>query len=150
MMEGSLAAEPAVTAHRLRWITDDHPPGFEETIGRIRYRPCALRARVSLSGLPVEPALAQQKPATVAPDHAAKMAEGLELFKDRVRPLLIAQCLECHGGKAKKGDFDLSDRKPLHRKRHDRRRRQGEPALCADHSRRRAAHAFEEAEAFGR
>ena len=62
---------------------------------------------------PVEPALAQQKPGAVAPDHAAKMAEGLKLFKDRVRPLLIAQCLECHGGKAKKGDFDLSDRKPL-------------------------------------
>ena len=26
---------------------------------------------------------------------------------------MIAQCLDCHGGKAKKGDFDLSDRKPL-------------------------------------
>ena len=41
------------------------------------------------------------------------MAEGLSLFKERVRPVLISQCLECHGGKAKKGDFDLSDRKPL-------------------------------------
>ncbi len=41
------------------------------------------------------------------------MAQGLALFKERVRPLLIAQCLDCHGGKAKKGDFDLSDRKPL-------------------------------------
>jgi mono/diheme cytochrome c family protein len=58
-------------------------------------------------------AQAQQKPATVPPDHATKMAQGLALFKERVRPLLIAQCLECHGGKAKKGDFDLSDRKPL-------------------------------------
>ena len=55
----------------------------------------------------------QQKPATVPPDHATKMAEGLALFKDRVRPLLITQCLECHGGKAKKGDLDLSDRKLL-------------------------------------
>ena len=41
------------------------------------------------------------------------MAQGLVLFKERVRPLLISQCLDCHGGKAKKGDFDLSDRKPL-------------------------------------
>ena len=58
-------------------------------------------------------AQAQQKPAPVPPDHAAKMAEGLKLFKERVRPLLIAQCLDCHGGKAKKADFDLSDRKTL-------------------------------------
>ena len=55
----------------------------------------------------------QQKPGVVPPDHAAKMAQGLALFKERVRPVLISQCLECHGGKAKKGDFDLSDRKPL-------------------------------------
>ena len=59
------------------------------------------------------PARAQQKPPPVAPDHAAKMAQGLALFKERVRPLLIAQCLPCHGGQARKGDFDLSDRKPL-------------------------------------
>ena len=64
-------------------------------------------------GHPCRFAQAQQKPASVPPDHAAKMAQGLALFKERVRPLLIAQCLECHGGKAKKGDFDLSDRKPL-------------------------------------
>ena len=41
------------------------------------------------------------------------MAQGLALFKERVRPLLIAHCLDCHGGKTKKGDFDLSDRAPL-------------------------------------
>ena len=61
----------------------------------------------------LSPAQAQQKPVPVSPNHAAKMAEGLALFAQRVRPLLIAQCLECHGGKAKKGDLDLSDRKPL-------------------------------------
>ena len=66
-----------------------------------------------LAVCPVAVARAQQKPASVPPDHATKMAQGLALFKDRVRPLLIAQCLDCHGGKAKKGDFDLSDRKPL-------------------------------------
>jgi mono/diheme cytochrome c family protein len=58
-------------------------------------------------------AYAQEKPAAVPPDHAAKMAQGLALFKERVRPLLIAQCVDCHGGKAKKGELDLSDRKPL-------------------------------------
>jgi mono/diheme cytochrome c family protein len=58
-------------------------------------------------------AFGQSKPAAVPPDHASKMAQGLALFKERVRPILIGQCLDCHGGKAKKGDFDLSDRKPL-------------------------------------
>jgi hypothetical protein len=61
----------------------------------------------------IDLAQAEQKPTPVPPDHAAKMAEGLAVFKQRVRPLLIAQCLECHGGKAKKGDFDLSDRERL-------------------------------------
>jgi cytochrome c553 len=49
----------------------------------------------------------------VPPDHAAQMAKGTALFKEKVRPVLVAHCLECHGGKATKGDLDLSDRKPL-------------------------------------
>ena len=49
----------------------------------------------------------------VPPDHARSMQQGLALFKEKVRPVLVRQCLECHGGKAKKGDLDLSDRKPL-------------------------------------
>ncbi len=52
-------------------------------------------------------------PAAVPPEHAANMQKGLALFKEKVRPVLIAKCLDCHGGKATKGDFDLSDRKPL-------------------------------------
>jgi mono/diheme cytochrome c family protein len=68
---------------------------------------------LGLASAPLQVAHAQQKPVAVPPDHATKMAQGLALFKERVRPLLIAQCLDCHGGKAKKGDFDLSDRKPL-------------------------------------
>jgi mono/diheme cytochrome c family protein len=68
---------------------------------------------IGLTCAPVSFAQTQQKPAPVPPDHAAKMAQGLALFKERVRPLLIAQCLDCHGGKAKKADFDLSDRKTL-------------------------------------
>ena len=35
------------------------------------------------------------------------------MFKEQVRPILIKHCLDCHGGKTTKGDFDLSDRKPL-------------------------------------
>ena len=40
-------------------------------------------------------------------------ATGLNLFKQKVRPVLIQHCLNCHGGNAKKGGLDLSDRKPL-------------------------------------
>ena len=41
------------------------------------------------------------------------MQQGLALFKAKVRPVLVQHCLDCHGGKAKKGGLDLSDRKPL-------------------------------------
>ncbi len=54
----------------------------------------------------------RQKPA-VPPDHARNMQEGLALFKAKVRPVLLQHCLDCHGGKATKGDLDLSDREPL-------------------------------------
>ena len=57
-------------------------------------------------------AIAQAPPA-VSANHAKEMEEGLAIFKAKVRPALIASCLECHGGKSKKADFDLSDRKPL-------------------------------------
>ncbi len=50
---------------------------------------------------------------TVSPEHARNMQEGLALFKAKVRPVLVQQCLSCHGGKSTKGDLDLSDREPL-------------------------------------
>ncbi len=53
-----------------------------------------------------------EKPA-VSPEHARYMQEGLALFKAKVRPVLVERCLDCHGGKATKGDLDLSDREPL-------------------------------------
>src|SRR3954454_17382619 len=53
------------------------------------------------------------KGGAVPPDHARRMSEGLALFKQHVRPVLIRHCLDCHGGKAVKGNLDLSDRKPL-------------------------------------
>ncbi len=68
----------------------------------------ALVFVLALSATASLPAIAQ-----VPPDHAAKMQRGIELFKAKVRPILVTHCLDCHGGKAIKGDLDLSDRKPL-------------------------------------
>src|SRR5688572_17758996 len=44
------------------------------------------------------------------PDHAAKMARGLDLFRAEIAPLLKERCLTCHGGEKRKGEFDLSTR----------------------------------------
>ncbi|MCR9120031.1 MAG: DUF1549 domain-containing protein, partial [bacterium] len=45
--------------------------------------------------------------------HAEKMAAGLALFKSEVRPVLMSQCLRCHGGEDTEADFDLSTRELL-------------------------------------
>ena len=47
------------------------------------------------------------------PEHAKKAAESLALFKEYVKPILVKHCLDCHGGKAIKADFDLSTREKL-------------------------------------
>src|SRR5271165_5935759 len=49
----------------------------------------------------------------VSADHAAKMAQGLELFKKHVRPILEQRCLRCHGGKSVESELDLTDRDGL-------------------------------------
>jgi hypothetical protein len=49
----------------------------------------------------------------VDPDHAAKMAKGLDLFKKEVRGVLTQKCLRCHGGKKTESEFDLVDRNLL-------------------------------------
>src|SRR5262245_20110652 len=49
----------------------------------------------------------------VAGDHATKMARGLDLFKQHIRPLLMEKCVRCHGGKATESEFDLTDRDGL-------------------------------------
>lgn len=46
-------------------------------------------------------------------DHAVRMERGLERFKNEIRPLLIANCVECHGGESTKGAFDLATREGL-------------------------------------
>jgi mono/diheme cytochrome c family protein len=53
------------------------------------------------------------KKADLDPEHAAKMAKGLEIFKQHVKPILAERCLRCHGGKAVESDLDLSDRDAL-------------------------------------
>ena len=52
-------------------------------------------------------------PRKVSADHARRAKAGLKLFRERVRPVFIKQCLKCHGGKTTKGDFDLSSRAAL-------------------------------------
>jgi cytochrome c553 len=51
--------------------------------------------------------------APLAADHAERMKAGLELFKEHVRADLTTHCLECHGGKSTKADFDISSREAL-------------------------------------
>jgi mono/diheme cytochrome c family protein len=76
-------------------------------------RPSRMFWIVLILGLWTSNAAVRAQPATVPPDHAERMKEGLELFKSQVRPVLFEQCLECHGGKSIKGRFDLSTREAL-------------------------------------
>lgn len=46
-------------------------------------------------------------------DHAEKMARGLVIFRKHVRPVLIQQCVKCHGGQTIESEFDLTDRGKL-------------------------------------
>jgi hypothetical protein len=47
------------------------------------------------------------------PAHAEKMQAGLDLFKSRVREVLIKQCVDCHGGPEVESQLDLATRKGL-------------------------------------
>ncbi len=47
------------------------------------------------------------------PNHAAKFARGQELFRTRVRELLVGHCLNCHGGGEIESEFDLSTREKM-------------------------------------
>jgi mono/diheme cytochrome c family protein len=61
-------------------------------------------------GLALVAALVAQPKEPIDPDHAAKMTRGLEIFKQHVKPLLVKNCLRCHGGQTVESGFDLSDR----------------------------------------
>ncbi len=52
-------------------------------------------------------------PAPLDPQHAQKMAKGLEIFKSDVRQQLVEHCLACHGGEKVKADFNLATREDL-------------------------------------
>lgn len=45
---------------------------------------------------------------SIDPDHAAKRAKGLELFRTDVRDVLKQKCLSCHGGDATEGKLNLA------------------------------------------
>jgi cytochrome c553 len=57
--------------------------------------------------------LASAQEQTLSPDHAAKMAKGLALYKSSIRPFLEERCFKCHGGKMVESEFDLGDREGL-------------------------------------
>ncbi len=74
---------------------------------------CGLSA-VSLAviiGLSCPTIADEQK--TLPADHPERAKKGVALFKESVRTTLIKHCLDCHGGKSVKGDFDLSSREAL-------------------------------------
>ncbi|MFV0446314.1 MAG: PSD1 and planctomycete cytochrome C domain-containing protein [Planctomycetaceae bacterium] len=50
--------------------------------------------------------------ATVVKNESPSQA-SVEFFQQKVKPLLVAHCLDCHGGKSVKGDFDLATREKL-------------------------------------
>jgi len=54
-----------------------------------------------------------ESPPAVEKDHAAKMAQGLAVFKKHVRPVLLEHCVKCHGGQTVESEFDLTDREKL-------------------------------------
>jgi hypothetical protein len=66
-----------------------------------------------LSAVAVAVAAAVLAAPPVPPDHAAKMAKGTEVFKTHIRPVLVKECLRCHGGEATEAEFDLTDRDRL-------------------------------------
>jgi mono/diheme cytochrome c family protein len=56
---------------------------------------------------------AERKVKEVPANHAERMKQGLALFQSQVRKVLIDNCLECHGAKKVRGDFDLSTRQSM-------------------------------------
>src|SRR5438034_2866435 len=78
-----------------------------------RFRVLRLAIASGLCTTLIGAALWAQTKDPIDPAHAAKMAKGLDVFKQHVRPLLEQKCLRCHGGKSVENDFDLSDREHL-------------------------------------
>ena len=51
--------------------------------------------------------------APLDPNHAEKMARGLEVFGGGVKATLKEHCVKCHGGERIESEFDLTDRDRL-------------------------------------
>lgn len=74
-----------------------------------RSRRCAGASGLALLGLVSTVASAQN----IDGEHAMRMERGLELFKGKVRQVLVDNCLSCHGGGQTLGGLDLSSRDAL-------------------------------------
>jgi cytochrome c553 len=75
-----------------------------------------LLAVALLVALPAENwVVAAGKSAEAVPaDHARQMAEGLAIFTQYVRPVLVKRCLKCHGGETEiQSGFNLATREGL-------------------------------------
>ncbi|MEM7559178.1 MAG: PSD1 and planctomycete cytochrome C domain-containing protein [Planctomycetota bacterium] len=72
-----------------------------------------LLALLACSQLSLVASAQQDVAAKPKPDHAVKMKAGTELFRETIRPALVANCLKCHGGEKVRSGFDLSTRKLL-------------------------------------
>ncbi|REJ89614.1 MAG: DUF1549 domain-containing protein [Planctomycetota bacterium] len=68
---------------------------------------------LAASAASVLPADEKAEKPQVDPQHVEKTNQGLALFKQEVRSLLVNECLRCHGGDDTEGEFDLSTRETL-------------------------------------
>lgn len=63
--------------------------------------------------LPDRPVHAQATNTAVEPDHAARRAKGLEVFRTQVRSVLKQKCVLCHGGESTEAKLDLTTQEGL-------------------------------------
>lgn len=75
-------------------------------------RPAVPAAAIFLTLIVALP-LSAQIDSVVEANHPEKARRGLALFGSDVRRILKEHCLNCHGGKSTKADFDLGTRKAL-------------------------------------
>ncbi len=76
-------------------------------------RDSCMRGMAAFLLASIAPTIAGAGDGATAPEHARAMARGLEAFKKDVREILVKNCLDCHGGKTAKGEFDLATRDGL-------------------------------------
>lgn len=102
-----MMAQPRSPKHRLSLLL---PAAFLAAIACVCIT-TTLQSQQKAPDPQSAPKPGEQKP--LDPDHAQKMAKGLDLFKKHVKPVLMARCLRCHGDEKIQGKFDLGDRDEL-------------------------------------